>query len=74
MAANYSSPTHGGSRPPIRDDDGRLNRKLEKPRRVTLTLEQDDFSQLIELYGNNRHGYNWQDAVRDLIASHLHGI
>lgn len=65
--------THGGSRPPVREDDGRLTRKIVKPKRVTLIIEQNDFDQLFALYGNNPHGYNWQDAVRDLIAAHLGG-
>lgn len=58
---------HGGSRPPIRKDDGRLNRKMVNPVKVTITIEKTHLDALKEIYGSNPHGHNWQDTIRSLV-------
>lgn len=57
---------HGGSRSPVRKDDGRLLREIAEPTRATITLEKSHLKQL-----KAKHGRNWQKVVRSLVAAHL---
>lgn len=64
---------HGGPRPAVREDDGRLARKVDKPhRRVTLLLPEWMYEELVTRYGVSKHGKNWKDVVREMIEEHLH--
>jgi len=62
-------PQHGGSRPPVRKDDGRLRRKMVDGEDFTIRLPKAHTAQLRRLYGRN-----WQDVVRQLIETHLHAV
>lgn len=58
--------SHGGSRPPVRKDDGRLARKMVEPVRETLVLEKEHRDEL-----KKRYGREWLDVIRQLIEDHI---
>lgn len=58
--------THGGSRPPVRPDDGRLVRKLVEPVRKTIILEQKQLDWL----GQD----NLSEKIRDIIDKYIERI
>lgn len=44
-------------------------RKMQKPVKVTISLEANHLDRLKDLYGRD-----WQDVVRSLIGTHLHDV
>lgn len=58
--------THGGSRPPVRKDDGRLTYKIKDPVREVIPLECKCRDEMVLRYGRE-----WRGVVRKLIKEHL---